>query len=198
MNKMNAWQVNTGSSFSSFLFYFSCRIKKNLWTKEERIFRNEKVRYSLYLMKKYKSLRSSSQCFRRTDAPDSLCLCWCLAQKGKNCPALRRNWNRHAAHPLAELHGLGDSWPAGGGHTQIHACLRPGQPTHRWAYGRWASCQPFFFFFFFLIFNFIFGCAGSTWLCGFSLIVVIGGHSSFGAQSSLCSGFGYCGAQALI
>ena len=43
---------------------------------------------------------------------------------------------------------------------------------------------------------FIFGCAGSTWLLRFSLIVVSGGRSSFCGQASLCSGFCCCGAQA--
>lgn len=142
MNKMNAWQLNTGSSFSSFLSSFSCRIKKNLWTKEERIFRNEKVRCSLYLMKREKNLLSSNQCSWRNRCPWLTASVWCLVQKRKNCPALRRNWNRHAAHPLAELHGLGDSSPAGGGHTQIHACHRPGQPAHWWACGPQASHQP--------------------------------------------------------
>ena len=52
-------------------------------------------------------------------------------------------------------------------------------------------------FFFSIIYLFIFGCAGSSFLRGLSLVVVSGGYSSCGAWAFHCSGFSCCAAQAL-
>ena len=55
--------------------------------------------------------------------------------------------------------------------------------------------QIFTLILFYFIYLFVFGCPGSSFLCGLSLVVVSGATLSCGARTSRCGGSPCCGAQ---